>query len=88
MDSKCPKQASTDVDSCSDAAKRSDYKSKLKRGMRRSDRNSISDFNFRGIIAYCLFDDTVFSRNMMWDVPKMIVLVLIIRKCTFQPCRN
>ena len=30
MDSKCPKPASKDVGSCSDAAKRSDYKSKTK----------------------------------------------------------
>lgn len=30
MDSKLPKQASKDVDSCSDAAERSDYKSKTK----------------------------------------------------------
>ena len=53
-----------DVDSCADAAKRSDYKSKLKREMRRSDRNSMSTFNFRGIIAYCLFDDIFEKHNV------------------------
>lgn len=46
---------------------------KLKRGMRRSDRNSMSNSNFRGIIAYCLFDD-IFEKH---DVLKMIVLVII-----------
>lgn len=40
-------------------------KSKLKRGMRRSDRNSMSNSNFRGIIAYCLFDE-IFEKH---DVP-------------------